>query len=215
MHELAGSISGRLRAEVARPRARCWSSQVGTEGLLTRPRGESRANGCAMASVRVATPGRGDWPAERSAGSGTTRDVLDRGAAPPKPGNGSRDPGRAGAAEPLEMARRCSTGDRGRQRLGGARKALPAQRRGESAVVGLGSALPDRPRIDSSPPLFTKAGSSQHLRRQQRVESSANCAARRGIPRLRRWYRDRSPGPGRGVGEYAPQRGARGAHHRQ
>lgn len=159
MHELAGSISGRLRAEVARPRARCWSSQVGTEGLLTRPRGESRANGCAMASVRVATPGRGDWPAERSAGSGTTRDVLDRGAAPPKPGNGSRDPGRAGqAAAPETAFRGLRYG--GSCRAAGDGSAVLDRRQGTSAVgrSEKGSSSSEARRVSSRRPRFGTAG---------------------------------------------------------
>jgi hypothetical protein len=114
---------------------------MGTEGLLTGPRGDSRASGVWCNSISCNTGA--NCSARRREAPGPVRLeafwVFRRAA--PNPGSaGEALAGRVNQRELAAAGRfqppwRCPSGDRERQRSGDAGKALPAQWRGGSAVT--------------------------------------------------------------------------------
>jgi hypothetical protein len=114
---------------------------MGTEGLLTGPRGDSRASGVWSAPIPCNTGARRSARRRKALGPVRLEAFWAFRRAAPNPGSAGE--ALAGRVNQRELAavgrfqppRRCPSGDRERQRLGDAGKALPAQWRGGSAVT--------------------------------------------------------------------------------
>jgi hypothetical protein len=193
MHELAGSIFGRPRFQTVRSGVvRGQPSSVGAEEPLTGLRGDSRANGCVVASNQARLLERGR--SVRRVIGGVRYDSRRPGLCPAVPLN------------PVPSAqswldRTCISACLrwGYLRVVGAAPEVRIRRQRTSEVgqrdKGSSSSVARRVSGRNAGPsrvLFTKASYGVTAKLPTSGRASTDCVAGRRIPRLRRWYCDRA-----------------------